>query len=75
MNKTFQSEKLESVLSKLPPGQREEIEKRARELAMNEDFRRAAGILEKSESLENAKFVSELGWLAALSIAIAVIAV
>jgi hypothetical protein len=69
------SENIKSILSALPAERRAEIENRAKELAMDEDFRRAAGILEKSQALEDGKFYTELGWLTALSIAIAVIAV
>ena len=75
MNTTLQSENLDEVLATLPPQRRAEIEKHAGELAMDKDFRRAAEILEKSRSLEDAKFVGELGWLTALSVAIAVIAI
>ena len=76
---TPQSEKtLIDALASLSPQQRAEIEKRAGELAKNKDFRQAAEILQKSHSvvdLEDTKFVSELGWLTALSVAIAAVAV
>ncbi len=75
MNTALQSENIKSILSALPAERRAEIENRAKELAMDEDFRRAAGILENSQALEDGKFYTELGWLTALSIAIAVIAV
>jgi hypothetical protein len=75
MNTITKSENLEEVLATLPPQRRAEIEKHAGELAMDKDFRRAAELLEKSQALEDVKFYGELGWLTALSIAIAVIAV
>jgi hypothetical protein len=75
MNTTSQSKNLSNVLASLSPEQRAEIEKRAGELAKNKDFRQAAEILEKSQSLDNAKFIGALGWLPAVSVAIAVIAV
>lgn len=75
MNTTLQSEKLNEVLATLPPDRRAEIEKRAGELAMDKNFRQAAELLENSQELEDVKFVGELGWLSALSVAIAVIAV
>jgi excinuclease UvrABC nuclease subunit len=78
MNTTLQSKKLIDELVSLSPEQRAEIEKRAGELAKNKDFRKAAEMLEKSQSLENiedTKFVSEFGWLSALSVAIAALAI
>jgi len=75
MNATLQSENLNEVLATLPPGRRAEIEKRAGELAKDKNFRRAAELLENSQELEDVKFYGELGWLTALSVAIAVIAV
>jgi hypothetical protein len=75
MNTTSQFEKLNEVLARLPPDRRAEIEKRAGELAMDKNFRRAAELVENSQELEDVKFVGELGWLSALSVAIAVIAV
>ncbi|MBI3479590.1 MAG: hypothetical protein HY016_04420 [Nitrosomonadales bacterium] len=79
MDTTVQPENLEEVLATLPPERRAEIEKLAAKLAKSKDLHRAAEILEKSESLgktlEDTKFIGELGWLTALSVAIAVIAV
>lgn len=76
MDATSQSEKnLIDAFASLSSEQRAEIEKRADELAKNKDFRQAAGMLEKSQSLEDVKFVNELGWLSALSVAIAALAV
>lgn len=77
MNKTLESEIINEVFASMSPERRAEIEKRAGELAQDKDFRQAAEILEKSESLslDETKFVGELGWLAALSLAIASVAV
>jgi hypothetical protein len=77
MNKILESEIINEVFASMSPERRAEIEKRAGELAKNKDFRQAAEILEKSESLslDEAKFTGELGWLAALSMAIASVAV
>lgn len=75
MDTITQSENVAEVLATLPPERRAEIEKLAAELATDKDVRRAAEILEKSRTLEDVKFVGELGWLTALSVAIAVIAV
>jgi hypothetical protein len=79
MDTTSKSEKnLIDVFASLSSEQRAEIQKRADELAKNKDFRQAAEMLEKSQSLgdvEDVKFVSELGWLSALSVAIAALAV
>ncbi len=75
MDSTMQTENIEDVLATLPPERRVEIEKLAAELVKDKDVRRAAEILEKSRSLEDVKFVGELGWLTALSFAIAAFAV
>ncbi len=79
MNTTIQSEiqpdNLNKMLSSLSPERRAEVEGRAEELAKNKDFREAAEQLEKSRSLEDIKFVSEFGWLTAVSVAVAVVAV
>jgi hypothetical protein len=77
MNKILESEIINEVFASISPERRAEIEKRAGELAKSKDFRQAAEILEKSESLslDETKFVGELGWLAALSVAIASLAV
>ncbi len=77
MHKTLESEIINEVFASMSPEKRAEIEKRAGELAKDKDFRQAAKILEKSESLslDETKFVGELGWLAALSVAIASVAV
>jgi hypothetical protein len=79
MNTASQSEKnLIDAFASLSSEQRAEIEKRAGELAKNRDFRKAAEMLEKSQSvedIEDVKFVNELGWLTALSVAIAALAV
>lgn len=74
MDTTVQSENIEDILATLPPQRRAEIEKLAAELAKDKDIRRAAEILEKSRSLEDIKFAGQLGWLTALSFAIAAIA-
>ena len=75
MTTIMESENLEEVLATLPPGRRAEVERRAAELMKDKDFRRAAALLEKSQKMADVKFYGELGWLTALSIAIAVIVV
>lgn len=79
MNTTFQSEiqsdNLTKMLASLSPERRAEVEERAEELAKNKDFRQAAEQLEQSPSLENVKFIGELGWLTAMSVAVAVVAI
>jgi hypothetical protein len=66
-------------LSSLTSVQRAEIEKLAGELVKNEDFRNAAGKLENSletsRVFDESKYVNEVGWLVALSAAIAAVAV
>ncbi|MGB8408373.1 MAG: hypothetical protein WCE58_00495 [Gallionella sp.] len=76
MNKTLESEIINEVFASMSPERRAAIEKRAGELAESKDFRQAAKILEKSDSLslDETKFAGELGWLAALSVAIASVA-
>ena len=77
MHKSLESEIISEVFASMSPEKRAEIEKRAGELAKNKDFVQAAKILEKSDSLslDETKFAGELGWLAALSVAIASVAV
>lgn len=74
MDKTQQPEHLKEVLDSLSPERRAEVEKLATELSKNKDLSQAASILEHSETLENSKLVGQLGWLAALATALAVIA-
>jgi hypothetical protein len=82
MKNTTKSENLHDLLDSLgslTSVQRAEIEKRAGELVKNEDFRKAAekleNSLEKSRLFDESKYLSELGWLSALSVAIAALAI
>jgi hypothetical protein len=65
----------ERFLATIPREHHAKIEKLAGELAKDKDFRQAAEILKLSEALEDTKFAEELGWLAAVSVAIAFLAI
>jgi hypothetical protein len=73
MNTTSQSENRDDVLVYRSSERRAGIEKRAGELVKNNDLHEAAEMLEKSQSLEDAIHIGELGWCAAASVAIATI--
>ena len=77
MEKALESEIQKEMYATLSSKHREELRKRASELTKDEDFIKAAELLKHSSSIERdeAKFASELGWLAALSVAIVAAAV
>jgi hypothetical protein len=79
MAPTLQSENLDDVLPYRSSERRAGIGKRAIEVAMKEMKemleKEEVELLEKSQSLEDAKFASELGWCAAASVAIATAAI
>ena len=76
MDKALEAEILKDMYAAMSPERREELRIRATELAKDENFIKAAGILKHSSSIEmdEAKFAGELGWLAALSVAITAVA-
>ena len=76
MDKALESEILKEMYASMSPEHREELRIRASELAKDKDFIKAAELLKHSSSIEmdEAKFTGELGWLAALAVAIAAVA-
>ena len=76
MDKALESEIINEMYASMSPERREELRLRATELAKDKDFIKAAELLKNSSSIEmdEAKFAGELGWLAALSVAIAAVA-
>ena len=76
MDKALESEFHKEMYASMSSERREELRIRASELAKDKDFIKAAELLKHSSSIEmdEAKFTSELGWLAALSVAIAAVA-
>jgi hypothetical protein len=73
MDKALEAEILKEMYASMSPERREEIRIRASELTKDKDFIKAADILKNSSSIQmdESKFASGLGWLAALSVAIA----
>lgn len=73
MDKALESELLKEKYASMTPEQREEIKKIAFELTKDEEFIKAAELLKRSSSLhmDAAKLAGGLGWLAAVSLAIA----
>ena len=65
MNKAFEPEVIKKIIASTSPEQRVGIERRAADIRKRE----------LSVELDNAKFVAELGWLAALSVTICAVAV
>ena len=73
MEKALETEILKDMYASMSPERREEIKNRASALTKDKDFIKAAELLKNSPSIEmdEAKFAGGLGWLAALSVAIA----
>lgn len=68
---TLQLNKLHEIMVRVPSDQREKVEKGVSDLMMSEEVE----IMEKEHLLDDAKFGSELGWLAVLATVIAVAAI
>jgi hypothetical protein len=77
MDKALENEIINEMYASMSPEKREELRIRASELVKNKDFLQAAELIRHSTSIEmdESKFAGELGWLAALSVAICSVAV
>jgi hypothetical protein len=77
MDKALENEIINEMYASMSPEKREELRIRASELVKNKDFLEAANLIKHSSSIEmdESKFTGELGWLAALSVAICSVAV
>ena len=76
MEKAMEEEIISEIYASMSPEKREELKKRASELVKDKDFLKAAELIKHSSSVEmdETKFAGELGWLAALSVAICSVA-
>ena len=76
MDKALENEIINEMYASMSPEKREDLRIRASELVKDKDFLKAAELIKHSSSVEmdETRFAGELGWLAALSVAICSVA-